>query len=196
MADTKKLLQVKKTIKKNQPVFLRQDWHKKVKLGLKWRKPKGMHSKVRLCHGGHRKMVKAGFGSPAVLRDTNSQGLKQVVVHSLPEVEAIESKTQCIIIAKVGLKNKVALIKEAQKRKIVIMNVKDPSKFVEEVEKKMQEKLKAKTEHLKKKEEKAKDKEKAAKEKKDEGLATKVEDEEKKKLEKEEKDKVLIQRSA
>ena len=43
-----KSLELRKDIKKKKPTFLRQDGHKKKRLGNKWRRPTGTDNKVRL----------------------------------------------------------------------------------------------------------------------------------------------------
>ena len=47
MAETKKLLELRKKIKGKKPNFIRQDAHKHKRLARKWRKPKGIQSKMR-----------------------------------------------------------------------------------------------------------------------------------------------------
>ena len=47
MNDIQRLLELRKRIKRKKPEFIRQDAHKKKSLESKWRKPKGLHSKMR-----------------------------------------------------------------------------------------------------------------------------------------------------
>src|SRR3989339_619193 len=54
------LLQVRKLAKAKRPEFIRQDIPKRMKLKLKWRKPKGAHSKIRHNMRGRRKMPTVG----------------------------------------------------------------------------------------------------------------------------------------
>lgn len=44
--------------------FIRQDAHKKAKLKNLWRKPKGLHNKMRLQKKGYRRLPKVGMGTP------------------------------------------------------------------------------------------------------------------------------------
>ena len=46
------LLELRRAMKRKKPDFIRQDSHKKAGLGAKWRKPKGIHSKMRKKHKG------------------------------------------------------------------------------------------------------------------------------------------------
>ncbi|MBD3310612.1 50S ribosomal protein L32e, partial [Candidatus Woesearchaeota archaeon] len=168
MTDTKQLNELKRQLKKKKPNFLRQDYHKKKRLANKWRKPKGLQSKLRLQKAGHRKKVSSGFGSPASVRFLHSSGLLPVMVYTPADLESIDSEKQGIIISKVtGKKKKIAIIKKAQEKNISILSIKDPIKYVEDIEKKIEEKKSAKQAEKKKREDKAKQREKKAKEEKD-----------------------------
>ena len=48
------LLNVRKEMKERKPEFIRQDNPKRMKLNYKWRKPKGVHSKIRHHFKGRR----------------------------------------------------------------------------------------------------------------------------------------------
>ena len=61
MMSIKELLELRKQIKNKKPDFIRQDAHKKKKLGKKWRKARGLHSKIRLKLRGRGKFVSNGY---------------------------------------------------------------------------------------------------------------------------------------
>ena len=171
--------------------FVRQDAHKKVKLGNKWRKPKGLHSKMRLSFKGYNKSVSIGYGNPKSTRGLDKSGLKLVIIKSLKGLEKINAKEECIAVAKtIGLKKKIEILKQAIKKSINVVNVKDINKFLKDVEEKIKKSKEEKEKLKKKKELKKKEKEKAAEKKTIEEKVEKT-DEEKKKEEKKEKDKVL-----
>lgn len=188
---------------RKKPRFIRQEIHKRNRLGLKWRKPKGLHSKLRLQKKGHGSLVRVGYGSLKEIRGLHRTGLKVINVYSLNQLKSI-NKEEGIIIGKIGLKKKIQIIKEALKLKITILNLKDPENFLKKVEEKLEKK---KSESVKKKEKKEKGKkerEKLAEEKKKEEeekekgskdkLAEKIEEEEKDKEKKKEKEKVLTKK--
>lgn len=174
--------------------FIRQDAHKKSRLGNKWRRPKGLHSKMRLGLKGYRKSISIGFGSPRKTRNLHSSGLKLIVIKSLKELEKINTKKECIAIAKtIGLKKKVEILKQAIKKNIKVVNIKDVNKFLKDVEEKIKKTKEEKEKLKKKKEVKKKEKEKAAEKKTIEEKVEKT-DEEKKEEEKKEKDKILTKK--
>lgn len=204
MTETKKLLDLRKKIKGKKPYFIRQDAHKHKRLGKKWRKPKGIQSKMRLKLRGYRKSVSKGYKSPKEIRYCDKLGFEKKLISSIKDLKTIDSKIQGIIIAgNIGLKKRIDIIKEARKQSIKILNIKDPNQFLKDIEEKIkkqkEEKQKLnqeKQKKLKKREEKAKEKskeeEKKTEEKPDE-LAEKIKKEEEEK--KKEKDKVLTKKT-
>lgn len=196
MADMKSLLEKRRHIKKRKPEFILQDYGKKPRLKRKWRKPKGIDSKMRLGIKGYRKMVTKGYGSPKLVKGLHKSGLKPVLVTSIKDIDSInKEKEGAVIQGSVGLRKKVEIVKKAREKGIKILNLKDYDKFMKYVSEFM-EKKKSKKKKLEEKKgrkaEEAKEKEEA---KKEEGLADKISDEEKKEIEKKEKDKLLTKKT-
>lgn len=193
---------MRKNIKKKKPFFARQDSHKKKKLGTKWRKPRGLHSKIRLCKKGYRRSVSKGYKSPLPVRGLHPSGLKEIKVMSVKNMEGIDKEKEGVTIAgNTGLKKKMDIVKNAIEKSITILNIKDPTKFLKETEEGIKKKKGEKEKKLSDKEKKRKEKEEKAAEKKkkkdgaeekkkDETEVEVKEEEEKKK----EKDKLLIKR--
>ena len=189
-----KELEIRKNLKKKKPFFVRQDYYKKKRLGIKWRKPKGLHSKMRLSRKGYRKTVKVSYGSPKVVRGYDKKGFMRKIVNSFNDLESIDSKKHGAIIgSNVGMRKKILLLKKAKELKITVLNIKDVDAFL----KKTEEMLKKKAEEKKKlemeKKEKLKEKEKKSKEKEKE-KKDKVDEEDQKEKEKKELDKMLTKK--
>ena len=163
--------------------FIRQSSHKKKRLGNKWRRPKGLQSKLRLKRAGHRKKVSVGYRSPKTMRNLHVSGMKNVLVRNEDDVKKVDTKQEVVTIAKVGLRKRVAIVKEAVKKSIKILNIGDPNKFLEKIEKDFAKRKQEKKEKLEKKK-------KETKPKKKEKLEEKVDEEKDKK----EKDKVLTKK--
>lgn len=182
--ETKKMLELRTAMRKKRPRFIRQN---KLQKGLKrkWRKPKGIHSKMRSGIRGKAAIVQAGYSSPKQVRGFHKSGLKPVIINTMKELEKINAKTEGAVIAsKTGLKKKIEIVKKASEKGIKLLNVKNLDKFAKKIEQKRAEKKK-------RLEEKKKKPAKAAPKKK---LEEKLTDEEKKKAEKKEKDKLLTKR--
>ena len=112
--------------KRKKPKFLRNDWHKKIRLGRKikkkrkWHGAKGRQNKLRLNRKGHQQRPKVGWGA-----DKNSkgfvQGVEAIRVENVKEIMSIK-KGAGIIIGKIGKKKRLQIIKKANEMKIKILN--------------------------------------------------------------------------
>lgn len=186
------LEEIKKRMKAIKPKFSRQDSHKKKKLGDKWRRPKGLHSKMRLRKKGYKRSVKTGYGTPKSIKGT-IKNLERVFVNNVNDLKNIDEKKQGIIISStVGMKNRVEIIKEAEKLKINILNIKSPKDYIKKAEEKVEEKKKDK--EVKKLEKEAKKKEVKKEKKLEKEVEKELTEEEQKEQEKKEKDKVLTKK--
>jgi large subunit ribosomal protein L32e len=88
-----------------------------------WRKPRGIHSKVRIRKKGKIKMPSVGYGAPKELRFLHPSGFREVLVSSLKDLEKVDPKTQAIRIAHtVGEKKRKEIIKKAEELKIKVLN--------------------------------------------------------------------------
>jgi len=193
----------KQSLKRKKPKFIRQDANKKKRLGKKWRKPKGIDSKLRLQKAGHRKLVRIGYGNAKAVRGTQKR-LLPIRISTLKELEGIDSKKQgTIISSSVGTKLKLKIMKKAKENGITVLNIKDVDAYIKGIEEKRREKKEEKEKVKADKEKKKKELEKKAEEKKEEPaekkkpegeeeLEKKIEEEEKK--EKRELDKVLTKK--
>lgn len=189
---TKSLLQKRNEMKDKKPNFIRQDHQRRKKLGrkLKWRKPKGIHSKIRHHLKGRRKMPSPGYKSPSKVRGLHASGLKTISIHSVNDLSAVKKGTEGIIISKqVGTKKKFNILKRAKELGISVLNlnidkrIKKIEDFVNSKKSKRESKTDGKGKpDAKKEENKQKEQEQ------------KLTDEEKKEAEKKEKDRLLTKK--
>ncbi|MCK4669725.1 MAG: 50S ribosomal protein L32e [Nanoarchaeota archaeon] len=197
MADKKELLELRKKIKRKKPDFIYQDAHKKIALPKKWKRPRGLHSKMRLNKRGYRRKIQIGWKSPALVRGLHPSGHAPVLISTASDLGELDKNEHGVIISSnVGEKKRVQIIEEAVKKDITILNIKDPKKYLEDHKKKIEakkegKKKKASEKAAKKKklEEKKKEKEKAKP--KAEPATPEYAIPEKIKAEKKEKDKIL-----
>ncbi len=196
---TEKLLAIKKHLKKRQPTFVQQDAHKKARVDAsKWRKPRGLQSKMRLQKKGYRQKLKAGYQTPTAVKGTHiGTGLQVAHVSNLVELDHIDKKTQGIIVkSDVGMKRRIEILSAAAEKNITVINSKDVAETLQTLKDTYTKRIEKKKDREKTKATKKKsldDRVKKAEEKKkqEEKLKESMTEDEKKQFEKEEKDAVL-----
>lgn len=109
--------------------FLRSESARHMRIGKnrkklqKWRKPRGKSDKVRLEKKNRPLKVKIGYRES---KKTSGliKGLKPFLVKNLQDIEKI-NKENIAIIARIGAKKKIEIIKKLNEKKIMIFNVRD-----------------------------------------------------------------------
>ena len=147
--------------------FQRTKFRAYVKLGSrqkskqKYRRAKGRHNKTRQQWKSRPRKVEIGFRTEKKTRDLVN-GKQIVLVKNIKDLKKV-GDNQIAMISKIGNKNKLGIIEEAEKMKIEILNL-NVKKFKRKIERKREHKKKIGEERDKKK----KAKEKKPKEKKQE----------------------------
>jgi len=110
-------LALRRQIATRRPNFLRQEWFRYKKLGFKWRKPKGMHSKLRRHFKYRINVASIGYRGPIKTRGFHPSGFKEVLVHNPGELEGLDPEKQAVRIASAVGMRKRKLIEEAATEK-------------------------------------------------------------------------------
>ncbi len=150
-----RLLELRKKAKKKMPDFVRQGYSRKKGLGLKWRRPRGRHSKMRRKFKGKINPVTIGYRSPKKVRGLDNKGRQWVIVHNTKELTWV--KGNVMIDGRVGKRKKVEIIKKAMEMGVSIININNPKEYL----KMREEELKNRKKSGGKVEEKIEKKEKA-----------------------------------
>ena len=153
----KRLMEIKSAMKKRRPSFKRQEFNKRIRLSRSsWRKPRGVDSKMREQRGGYRAIVKIGYRTPRKLRGRLSNGLIEVKVSTVKELNSMTKDQIAVISRNIGNRRRLELLKEALKSKILISNFRNIESKIKEIEsnfesrkKRRQELKKAKVQRLK-----------------------------------------------
>ena len=109
------------------PKFIRSDTNRFSRLGKnrrklhKWRRVRGKSNKLRLGRGGYSKVPAVGFKSPRI-ESGKINGFVPKLVHNLAELNSL-GKNEAAIIARIGARKKIELIKKADELKIKILNL-------------------------------------------------------------------------
>ena len=130
--------------KKKNPRFLRQDAINLKNLKMVWRKPRGIHSKIRMSIKGHRPMVRIGYRNAVEIRDTHN-GMKIIRIKNLKDMEKAAKDNLIIISSTLGFKKKKITMEKAKELGIKILNIKHPDEYIEKNKKKMHKKESQKT---------------------------------------------------
>ncbi|HIP89164.1 MAG TPA: 50S ribosomal protein L32e [Thermococcus paralvinellae] len=125
MNEKARLLRIRAKLKRKKPRFLRQEWwrYPKFKNNPKWRRPKGIDSKMRLKKKGKPRSPSIGWSSPRLVRGLHPSGYEEVLVHNVKELEAIDPLRQVARIAgTVGKKKRLVIIERAKELGIKVLN--------------------------------------------------------------------------
>ena len=177
MSEKKRLLEVRKTIKDKKPEFKQQDFHKKKRLSDKWKRPRGLQSKMRHQFKGYHRLPKQGWRSPVEVRGIHQKGYEAILVYNVSDLSKIKKDQAIIIAGNVGNKKRLDIITKAEELKIIVLNIK-VDKFKEKIAKQKEDKTKEKVEKTEKKKKTIEDSLKKAekrekdKEKKDKSAST------------------------
>ena len=125
--------------------FLRRNTTKYLRLGRKrkklqkWRAPKGRDNKMRLKTAGRPRTVEIGYSKSKKERG-KIKGKTPVIINNLQELENIKPN-EIMILAKVGKKKKIEIVKKAKENGIKIANL-NVEKFLQSLENKDKSEIK------------------------------------------------------
>ena len=122
--DLKEELEKRQEIKSRTPKFRREEWYRYKRVKQNWRRPDGIHSKMRINLKYRPARVRVGFRGPKKVRGLHSSGFEEVMVYNKKDLEKIDPKTQAGRIgSSVGTRKRMDIEKEAEKQKIRILNI-------------------------------------------------------------------------
>ncbi len=115
--------QLDKKKKTKLPSFKRQEWFRYKRLGDRWRRPRGLHSKMRRHMGYRPPVVRAGYRTPKDVRYIHPSGFREVLVHNISELEDVDPKVQAVRIGgTVGKRKRKEIIEKADGLNIRVLN--------------------------------------------------------------------------
>lgn len=110
-------------LKKDKPNFNRQEHFRYKKLKATWRKPRGMHSKLRKRKRGKGFRPSVGYGNPESIRGIHPCGLREVLVSNSSDLDDVDKKSHAVRIAStVGKRKRQNILKKAKKMKVKVLN--------------------------------------------------------------------------
>lgn len=110
-------------IARKRPTFLRQEWFRYKKLGLKWRKPQGGQSKLRRHFKYRINVASIGFRGPKNARALHPSGFIEVLVHNPAQLEGVDPAKEAVRIAHaVGMRKRKLIEEAAAEKGVRVLN--------------------------------------------------------------------------
>jgi large subunit ribosomal protein L32e len=129
-------VKLRKRVKAKKPKFQGQETWRYKRIRVRWRRPRGVDSKMRQNVKGWPKTVNVGYGGPQTAKFLHPSGYKEVLVHNQKEIEKIDAETQAVRIAHtVGQKKRIEILNKAKERGLHILNPREVKETKEELEK-------------------------------------------------------------
>lgn len=118
-----KKLRLRKKISKKRPKFHRYESWRYKKVKSKWRKSKGIDSRVRRKKKGTIKSPNIGYRTPKSVRGLHPSGYDEVLVHNIKELEELNPKEQAARLGStVGILKRVSILNRAEELNIHVLN--------------------------------------------------------------------------
>lgn len=113
---------LRRMLKRKKPAFNRVN-SGLVRVGFSWRKPKGVHGKLRQHEKSRGFLPQPGYGSPKEVRGMHPTGLKEVMVNNPSEINGLKADVHIIRIGgTVGNLKRNAIQNAAEKAGLKIVN--------------------------------------------------------------------------
>jgi large subunit ribosomal protein L32e len=117
-------LKVKKLLSKrrDKPEFIRYTSYKRSKLRESWRRPRGMHNKIRGHIVAKGARVQAGYGRSKALRGFHPSGYMERVVYNAGGVDFVGKGEAIKVASGVGMKKRLEIEEKAAGFGIRVLN--------------------------------------------------------------------------
>ncbi|MBI4162754.1 MAG: hypothetical protein HY513_03655 [Candidatus Aenigmarchaeota archaeon] len=109
--------------------FKSQDYRRFKKLGIRWRRPVGRHSKLKISKGGSGIVPRIGYRTPNAVRFmariNDSKGVSLVkthLIHSFNELEKVPKGEHIILASNIGKKKVVMIAEKANQLGLHVVN--------------------------------------------------------------------------
>ncbi|HXZ23997.1 MAG TPA: 50S ribosomal protein L32e [Methanomassiliicoccales archaeon] len=110
-------------INDRRPEFRHQEWFRFKRLDKGWRRPRGIHNKMRRHYGYRQPVVSIGYRGPKEVRDYHPSGFVEVMVHNVAQLEKVDPKKEAVRVGgTVGYKKRLDIERRADELGIRVLN--------------------------------------------------------------------------
>jgi len=103
--------------------FVRQESWRYVRVKDKWRKPRGVSSKMRRRMRGWPRIVSIGYGAPRAIKGLHPSGFREILVYNEKELEGLNPHRDAIRIAHtVGMRKRRLILEKAKQLGLKVLN--------------------------------------------------------------------------
>jgi len=121
--DVKRALSIRNKATERRPEFKRQEWFRYKRLGESWRKPRGLHSKMRTNKKYRPNVASAGYRGPKKARGLHPSGFREVLVHNVKQLDGLDPGLQAVRIGRtVGSLKRDAIEERAEELGLRVLN--------------------------------------------------------------------------
>lgn len=117
------------------------------KIGKSWRKPRGIHSKIRLSKAGHPVLPRVGYGKKKQQKFLIKDKIP-IKVNNLNDIKKISEGNIIIISGKLGLRKKIQVLEAINKSNLPIFKIDDVKTYLESLKQKFEDTRKNKQKRL------------------------------------------------
>jgi large subunit ribosomal protein L32e len=122
-SETKAQLHLRSKSKKKKPKFRRQEWFRYKRLSDNWRKPRGLHSKMRKNLKYRINKVRIGYKTSEAVRGLHSSGFKEKLVFNKSDLDSLDPKIEAARIGhSVGTRKRIEIEEYADELGIRVLN--------------------------------------------------------------------------
>ncbi len=131
------LLKLKRKMNAKRPKFKHYDHQKRREVNPSWRRPRGLHNKMRKGVWGRPASVNVGYRTPVEVRGMHYNSLFPVIVNTLSDIAGIDIKTQGALIAHVGGRTRRAILLECRQKKVSVFYIKGIDEEIKKIDNKL-----------------------------------------------------------